>query len=121
LSFFFQEDFDQDEDEDEGLPLYILAERLFLKEENRRQRLARNDFTSQRRILSRQTITRGSRGNIRGHPYGTVPRTTTTGSFRIPFDTTISSDPYAAILFSQDPLFGILFDRKLESFLFCFI
>ncbi len=64
---FFQEDFDQDEDEDEGLPLYVLAERLFLKEENRRQRLAQtNDFPSQRRLLSRQTAMRGSRGNIRG-------------------------------------------------------
>jgi hypothetical protein len=68
--FFFQEDFDPDEDEDEGLPLYILAERLFLKEENRRQRLGqtlgRNDYHSQRRLVSRQTTIRGSRGNIRG-------------------------------------------------------
>jgi len=55
-------------------------------------------------FFPRQTSIRGSRGNIRGHPYGTVPRTTT-GSFRIP-----SSDPYAAILFSQDPLFGIDYD-----------
>ena len=41
-----------------------------------------------------------------GHPYGTLPRTTT-GSFRIPFDPT---DPYGSILFSQDPLFGIDYD-----------
>ncbi|CAF2511298.1 unnamed protein product [Rotaria sp. Silwood2] len=124
-----KEDFDQNDDEDEGLPLYILAERLFTKEENRRQEAAarqrlaqtivRNDchnsisnrnITSQRHTLSRQSATRGSRGGHfnNNYPYGTVSRTTT-GSFRIPFDTTventISSDPYASILFSQDPLF----------------
>jgi hypothetical protein len=49
-----------------------------------------------------------------GHPYGTVPRTTT-GSFRIPFDTAISSDPYAALLFSQDPLFGLDYDSSFPD------
>ncbi len=74
----FQEDFDPDEDEDEGLPLYVLAERLFTKEENHRQRLAqtivRNEYssvgngnsTSQRRPLSRHSAIRGSRGGMRG-------------------------------------------------------
>jgi hypothetical protein len=69
FSFVVKDEFD--EDEDEGLPLYILAERLFIKEENRRQRLAqtmiRNDFnsvlngniTSQQRSLSRQSAIRG--------------------------------------------------------------
>jgi hypothetical protein len=72
LYFGFKEDLD--EDEDEGLPLYILAERLFIKEENRRQRLAqtglRNDFmamlNSQRRPPSRHAAIRGSRGSTRG-------------------------------------------------------
>jgi hypothetical protein len=71
--FSLKEDFDPDDDEDEGLPLYVLAEQLFIKEENRRQRLAqtmiRNDFhsvlngniTSQQRSLSRH-----SRGDLRG-------------------------------------------------------
>jgi len=49
-----------------------------------------------------------------GHPYGAVPRATT-GSFRIPFDTTIASDPYGAILFSQDPLFGIDYDSPFPD------
>ncbi len=49
-----------------------------------------------------------------GHPYGTVPRATT-GSFRIPFDTTITSDPYGSILFSQDPLFGIDYDSPYSD------
>ncbi|CAF1207640.1 unnamed protein product [Adineta steineri] len=122
-----KEDFDPDY-EDEELPLYILAERLFTKEENRRQKLAQTmiqneNTTSQRRPpLSRHSAMRGSRGSIRGHfnnyPYGTVPRTTT-GSFRIPFDTnienSISSDPYTTILFSQDPLFGINFDSPFSD------
>ncbi|CAF3457854.1 unnamed protein product [Rotaria sp. Silwood1] len=126
-----KEDFVQNDDEDEGLPLYVLAERLFTKEENRRQEAARqrlaqtivrNDYnnstsnrnvTSQRHTLSRQSAIRGSRTGQRGHfnnnyPYGSLSRTTT-GSFRVPFDTpvenTITSDPYTAILFSQDPLF----------------
>ena len=43
------EDFQHDND-DEGLPLYILAERLFFKEKNRRQ----YDINSQRHLLSRQ-------------------------------------------------------------------
>ncbi|CAF0828042.1 unnamed protein product [Rotaria sordida] len=135
-----KDDYDQNDDEDEGLPLYILAERLFTKEENHRQETARqrlaqtivrNDcnsstlnrnITSQRHTLSRQSTIRGSRGGLRGHfnnnyPYGTVSRTTT-GSFRIPFDTTIEntilpSDPYAAILFSQDPLFD--FDSPFSN------
>ncbi|CAF3514399.1 unnamed protein product [Rotaria socialis] len=133
-----KEDFDQDEDEDEGLPLYILAERLFTKEESRRQEAARQRLTqamirndssnatlnkniaSHRHALSRQSATKSSRGSHRGHfnncPYGTVSRTTT-GAFRIPFDTTIEntivSDPYAAILFSQDPLFD--FDSPLSD------
>ncbi len=45
-----------------------------------------------------------------------MPRTTT-GSFRVPFDTaignTMSSDPYTAILFSQDPLFGMCIYLKI--------
>ncbi|UJR08350.1 hypothetical protein I4U23_012621 [Adineta vaga] len=122
------DDNDDDIDEDEGLPLYILAERLFAKEETRRpihtESTIRNYCnsveqgngisSSQRRSLSRHVSNRGSRRNLRSHfnhyPYGTVPRTTTTGSLRTPFDTTVESsipsDPYAAtILFSQDPLF----------------
>lgn len=50
-------------------------------------------------------------GHFHSYPYGTVSRTTTTGAFRIPFETAtehaIPADPYTAILFSQDPLFGM--------------
>ncbi|CAF0723011.1 unnamed protein product [Adineta steineri] len=90
--------------------------------------VVRNDYAaalsgnsnSQRRPLSRQTAIRGSRGSLRGHfnnfPYGAVPRTTTgfaSGtSLRNPTGTsagslnsnTASNDPYAAFVFSQDPM-----------------
>lgn len=63
-------DDDDDDDEDEAVPLNFLAERLFLKEETRR-----HDFTnghhsnhrpSYRRVLSRHTNMRSSRGSSRG-------------------------------------------------------
>lgn len=82
-----KEDVEQNEDEDEGLPLYILAERLFNKEENRRQDVARQRFattmvrtdsnnstlnrniTSHRNTISRHSGMRGSRGIQRGKSF----------------------------------------------------
>ncbi|CAF1439061.1 unnamed protein product [Adineta ricciae] len=89
---------------------------------------ARNAYTAafsgnsnaQRRPLSRQTALRGSRAGLRGYfnhyPYGALPRTTTgfasSASLRNPHDTsngtsnqnTASSDQYAALFVSQDPM-----------------
>ena len=78
---FSKEDTDQVEDEE--LPLYILAERLFNKDENRRQEIGHQKFMqttvrkdcgsvtnrnliSQHRPISRQSAIRCSRGNMRG-------------------------------------------------------
>ncbi|CAF1317538.1 unnamed protein product [Adineta ricciae] len=111
------EDDDGEEENEDGLPLYILAERLFAKADNHLPSLAEaivrnycNPVEQGTAALQRRSFTRhgNTRNHFNNHPYGTIPRTTTTGSLHIPFDATIESsipsEPYTRNFSFYEPL-----------------
>lgn len=119
-------DDDDDDDEDEAVPLNFLAERLFLKEETRR-----HDFTnghhsnhrpSYRRVLSRHTNMRSSRGSSRGHfnhsPYTIISRTSS-NIMPMPFQQSTESNSMNEHLteqiFPQTSIFGNDFESSFAT------